>query len=514
MKIQHYAIIFIMIILPFSLVCKSKINNKIDALNNETRINNALDVATMDAIDTLIDLNNEYYAMYDGQTINVTPDIAREGIKVFFESLAVNEGLPFTSGERSAEAYFSSYIPAIVVVAYDGFYIYSMEQTASNNYEYVLSPKIPYAYKDEPSGCYIHFTLGNEIKLYTKDGTLYEGEFTKNYINESIKEYAEISDVLENNTGSNPVVLSEDNLKILPSLTRDMSLIMYALNLNESREYTTKPCSGECLPSFLNIYYDTSSGATQKNPMLNDYEVNRPDDEVSDFNKIRRETIINVIIETLNEKINNHNRYADIMGITYDFFLPTIDNADWINAVDDVSIMAFVQGIPTGTETYYNSYALGASRIIRSSYIYGTSNGLYHESNCEHIIDHIDEDGFPIDNTITDMFLTEVDAALEGFYPCRGHKINKTLTTSTTVTIPNIRFDVSVGGGSAGGGSGGGSGGSDDESGGSSGGGSGIGTRPVTNPTLPGGTIIDGGNIVTPPGDAVITPVVPPAEQY
>lgn len=90
----------------------------------------------------------------------------------------------------------------------------------------------------------------------------------------------------------------------------------------------------------------------------NDYKVGRDYTEVSDFHKIRRETIINLIIDTLNERINKHNRYANMMGVNYDFYLPTIENSDWINAVDDVSIMAFVQGIPTGQETYYNSYAL------------------------------------------------------------------------------------------------------------------------------------------------------------
>lgn len=165
MKIQHYAIVFIIIILPFSIVCKSLINNKIDALNNETRINNALDVATTDAIDTLIDLNDVYYGLYDGQTIDVTPAIAKEGIKVFFESFSVNNTLPFVEDEKFAESYFSPYIPAIVVIAYDGFYVYSIEKTASGTYEYVLSPKIPYAYAETTSNgtYYINFSLR---KLY------------------------------------------------------------------------------------------------------------------------------------------------------------------------------------------------------------------------------------------------------------------------------------------------------------------------------------------------------------
>ena len=157
MKIQHYAIIFIIIILPFSIICKTRITNKIDVLNNETRINNALDVATMDAVDTLIDLNNEYYALYEGQTIDITPTIAKEGLKTFFQSFSVNNNLPFVKDDTLAESYFSAYIPAIIVVAYDGFYIYSVEDKPGGTFGYVLSPKIPYAYEED--GYYINFSL-------------------------------------------------------------------------------------------------------------------------------------------------------------------------------------------------------------------------------------------------------------------------------------------------------------------------------------------------------------------
>ena len=90
MKIQHYAIIFIIIILPFSIICKTLINKKIDTINEQTRINNALDTATNDAVDTLIELNDEFYALYEGETLDVTPTLAKEALKTFFESLAVN----------------------------------------------------------------------------------------------------------------------------------------------------------------------------------------------------------------------------------------------------------------------------------------------------------------------------------------------------------------------------------------------------------------------------------------
>ncbi len=401
MKIQHYAIIFIIIILPFSIICKNKVDKKIDVLNEQTRINNALDTATSDAVDTLIELNDEFYALYDGKTLDVTPAIAKEGIKSFFKTLAVNNTLPFTADENYAENYFSPYIPAIVIVAYDGFYIYSVDDDGGE-YKYVLSPKIPYAYEED--GYIINFTLGNTIKLYAKNGVLYEGEFKNAHINDTevIDEY----DIYEN-------ILGSSTLTKLPQLTTNMSLIVYALTQNTYFDD---------LPDFLK-----SSNANVS--MLQDYDDKHSDDgtntpldysdDVSEFNIKRRSVIINTIVEVLNDKINNHNRYADMMGVTYDFYLPEIDDAEWINAVDDVSIMAFMQGLPTGTDTYYNSYALGASRIVEATYIYGTADKKYHLSRCPLLNGEFDADGFPIDGgAVKEMFLNKIDAAKEGYNPC------------------------------------------------------------------------------------------------
>lgn len=406
MKIQHYAIIFIIIILPFSIICKSKVNKKIDVINEQTRINNALDTATSDAIDTLIELNDEFYALSDGKTIDVTPTIAKEGIKSFFNTLAVNYTLPFTADEKYAENYFSPYIPAIIVVAYDGFYIYSVEDNGGT-YGYVLSPKIPYAY--EENGYVINFTLGNAIKLYASNGVLYEGDFQNAHTNddEVVDEYAMLSGILGGNI-----------LEKLPQLTTNMSLVIYSLQQDGHHRN---------LPDFL-----ISDKATDPVSMLQDYDDihiddagNTPTDytdDVSRFNIQRRNVIISTIVKVLDEKINNHNRYADMMGITYDFYLPEIDDAEWINAVDDVSIMAFMQGIPTGTDTYYNSYALGASRIVEATYIYGTGTGndmKYHTSRCPLLNGQFDADGFPKNGgSIKEMFLNKIDAAKGGYNPC------------------------------------------------------------------------------------------------
>lgn len=398
MKIQHYAIAFLIIVLPFSIVCRSLMNEKIDALNDETRINNAIDTATTDAIDTLIELNDEFYAMYEGETLDVTPVIAKEALDTFFKTMAVNFNLPFTENNKLSEEYFSAYIPAVLVIAYDGFYVYSLEETAAG-FEYVLSPKIPYAY--EENGYIINFSLGNYIELYARNGVYYKGEFKENYIDDPV--------VVNEYEQELVPILGADTLNYLPQLTEDMSLIIYAL----------EDAGNTDLPNFLT----TRSSDPNSIPMLNDYTTNDDYDNVSAFHKKRREIIINLIMETLNEKMNNQNRYADMMGITYDFFLPEIDDDDWMNSINDVSVMSFIQGIPIGQKSYYNNYALGASRIIRSDFIYGTimdSHKVYHKWNCPYLSAHIDSEGYPLETStfIDNLFLNNIDAAKAGYYPC------------------------------------------------------------------------------------------------
>ena len=440
MHIQHYAIIFIAIVLPFSIVCRAKMNNKIDALNAETRINHALDTATFDAIDTIRDINDEFYSMYEGQSVDITPSIAMEGIKTFFETLSVNYGLPFVGEEKFNQSYFSPYVPAVLVIAYDGFYIYSNEQS-TDGYGYTLSAKIPYAYEcSTSSGTWvINFSLGNYIGLLAPNGMYYQGEFTKDYIDQAAQTYEGLKSVL----GTNKI------LERLPQLSSDMSVTIYALahngesGLGESFE----------IPDFM--YVNSTDG---KASMLYDYDFEHNDDtnstseiydDVSDFHILRRQVIVDIITQTLNEKMNHQNRYADMMGINYTFSLPSIARDDWMNAIDDVSVLAFVQGIPIGPKEYYNNYALGSSRIIQTEYIYGTGNSfpssyvdsngkvvdltrfittmtpngpglsahIYHKRHCPFVIETKDSSGNPVTN-VTRIYVNRNDAAAAGYYPC------------------------------------------------------------------------------------------------
>ena len=239
MKILHWAIILVIIVLPTSLICRINVNAKFSALKDEVRINNAIDTATKDAIDQVIAVNESM--IFDGSNsvfsdiIDITPALANEMVNTFFHTMAVNYNIPYQEKDFSSNSedsyiknYFSSYIPAVVVVAYDGFYIYSLENSGSG-YKYQMSSKIPYTYYRQV-GQYnfsIGYTLGKDIYFYYdrngQNAKWYSGRLTDNSLEETIKKYEEYCSIYPSGTTPTQMV------NIISSISNDMSLILYAL---------------------------------------------------------------------------------------------------------------------------------------------------------------------------------------------------------------------------------------------------------------------------------------------
>lgn len=403
MKILHWTFVLVAIILPISLICRITVNSRFAALKDEIRINNAIDTATKDAIDQIIAVSGFDYDDEFGDVINITPSLAQESINTFFHTLAVNYNIPFKvsdttdlngkSSDSYIKNYFAAYVPAVVVIAYDGFYVYSQELTGGG-YEYKLSSKIPYTYD---FGNYsVGYTLGDDIYLYI-DGNCYSGRLNYNSRAELINAY---------NEGGYSSMSTED----ISFVTNDISMVLYSLSTTGH-----KSISKDLLPS---------SSTTN---FLQDYKRDKNGNyTVGDFHKKRREVIIKIISDCLKEEINvDHNRFAGITGSTYEFYLPEITDDDWINSINDISIMAFVQGIPVGTLNgmFYNNYALGGSQIVNREYLYGNdvyseyskkNIHLYHRENCKLIKDAA---GNP--EKYDQIFLTEDDAVRAGYLPCQ-----------------------------------------------------------------------------------------------
>ena len=178
MKIQSLAIIFVIIILPVSMVLSEYIDNLITTQQIEMEYDKKLLDSTYDAIKAY-QLNTVNNAFGDVTTEKVN-DI-EAAAKTFLNSLASNFG--YTGYQSSV---MQEYVSAVVFTMYDGYYIYSpfentltgvenekFDETFSNKGQtrYGLKPYVYYncRYKiDDKNDFVITYTLANYITIQGK----------------------------------------------------------------------------------------------------------------------------------------------------------------------------------------------------------------------------------------------------------------------------------------------------------------------------------------------------------
>ncbi len=159
MKYQNFAVIFVIIVLPLSMVLSYYIQNQTDTLVLQTTYQTKLNDSTYDAI-----------AAYQINSLN-TQRVAGESIKsyvlasvnTFFTTLATNFGMSSASKHN-----LQNYVPAILFTTYDGYYIYSptkMAQVAINkeNGTAVMTKEKDVVYAKSGSEYKIDGTTANTI---------------------------------------------------------------------------------------------------------------------------------------------------------------------------------------------------------------------------------------------------------------------------------------------------------------------------------------------------------------
>lgn len=180
MKFQYLAVIFVIIILPISLVLSFYAQTQIDIVNKQTNYTSKLNDATYDAVKAFqLNTTNNYYSSVSDSKIR---DI-EASVNTFYNSLTTS----FNYTKEDLEAF----IPAIVYTLYDGYYIYGKRYNAyevsadatngklasitidtklddPNKYEYGLKSFVYYScrYKDSNNDFVVNFTLDNFISIY------------------------------------------------------------------------------------------------------------------------------------------------------------------------------------------------------------------------------------------------------------------------------------------------------------------------------------------------------------
>lgn len=427
MKIQHLAIIFVIIILPISMVITYYIQKQIDTIGLQTDYNMKLQTATADAIKgfQLNTINNKYSTVSDSKIRDIEASIS-----TFYNSLGTELG---ASGYTAED--LKSYIPAIVYTMYDGYYIYGKywNETIEDSYKYQygLRPYIYYScrYKTVNSDFVVNYTLDNTITVYgivngeyvTKSGSLIlpelinensiqtiQYDYTDNVGNQHHCEY--VVSIQYDNLVIEPEILKEQLVTINEDGTIDRQEYEYVTfnnrkvykdnngyfwNNKNKKQYISDietiqfvnhmNNNGHLYSNSAAQYYaDAYEFSTWVNSALKNitqadayeadgitkitnFAINTQDDKIFDlsdknknnplvegsiFNQNRISVIRKSIESNLAVAIANFGSVAE-----YEFVMPIFTEEDWDKLVNDVSVAAFMQGIPIGAK-YYNNYCI------------------------------------------------------------------------------------------------------------------------------------------------------------
>lgn len=299
MRITDYSVLFVIIMFPFFWVYSLHGTDDLMVMRLEQKYNQSIQTAVQDA-SQMMHQNEDpsLEASYDSvKLLKVDKDLLLDR---FMQTISINFGL---ENDLPAQQAFLTYLPALVVIDYDGFYLYrstAYTDISGNEAEkHLWTEKKLYVYEDD-DGNLFRFTLDDYVHVYAQ-GT---NQWIEGYRNE---------------------------LQWLTSV-----------------------------------------------PLLQDAE---------GFENVRRQVIVSTIQDHLASAITYHNDHVLRNGNVYQFTFPTIPQEEWYNTIDDVGIMAFIQGIPVGDQ-YYNNYAFGSGRLVKKDVIIGaieelTGSKYYYKSGCE-----------------------------------------------------------------------------------------------------------------------------------
>lgn len=121
MRFQSFAIIFVAIILPISMVLSYYIEARSETINRETEYQSRLNNATYAAV-SAYQMNSLNTGRVAGESNYAYVDAS---INTFFTTLATS-----MQQSNASKSTFRNYIPAILFTTYDGYYIYSPYKAA------------------------------------------------------------------------------------------------------------------------------------------------------------------------------------------------------------------------------------------------------------------------------------------------------------------------------------------------------------------------------------------------
>lgn len=358
MKLQTLTVIFIIIMLPITMVVSEYIETEISTISTQTQYDTILNNATYDAIKAF-QLNQSNSSSSDVVTEKIRD--VEASINTFYNSMASGMGV---SGYTEED--LKDYIPCLVYTLYDGYYIY----TKNSDGNYILKP---YVYYTEQVGDYsVSYTLDSYIIVVGKDGTTKSGYLCsdKKEINdEHLEENVEYYDDNGNIQVKKLQYIYNNNIKYYRksdgtwwSLGIDGKLIedtySRSLGIQEKKDDSAKKYVKES-KEFTDWVLNNLSNLRNSNNEICSYlkidSDNDPDKYSSKFNEHRRKVIQDSIKSNIESTLFHYNGGTDTS--TFEFKMPELDEREWDRIINNVNLISFMQGIPLRNK-YYMGYSV------------------------------------------------------------------------------------------------------------------------------------------------------------
>lgn len=441
MKLENLAVMFIIFILPITLVLSAYTGAKVDTLKYQIDYDDKLDQATSDAINAykLNSYNND-----ESNIVNSRMENVAASVNSFFTSIGDSFSLAGLDKET-----IQAFVPAVVFTLYDGYYIYSPytntwdqetidlvgtnDETYKNGEKlYGLKPYVYYScrYVSASYDVVITYSLDSYITIKgTCDGKVIN---LKGYLLSDVTEdasgnvsYRGISIGTETNLQENIMIKGETEPRMLPCRKINGVKYYYDASTNEVfsvfntvKTLTTEITKDDILNNNNAIQYyqeaydlkqaiNTSSlknikasdavdsDGTKLNTMekyeryqLNDTKIfdelfsgTAIEDPNSNF-YVHKSNIIRYSVEkNLSVAISNYNNY-DGANNNVNFKMPELKDYEWEAISQNISMITFLQGLSIGGKIY-NGYSVVSNNkseeyVPESSIYILTNDGTYH----------------------------------------------------------------------------------------------------------------------------------------
>ena len=434
MKLQHLAIIFVIIIVPISIVLSEYIAYQTKTIKYQAEYDSMLINSTYDAIKAfeINTINNNYSTINNSKIRDIEASVS-----TFYKSLATNFRATAYSEDDLKE-----YVPSILFTLYDGYYIYSKyEDTELGGYKFGLKPFMYYScrYVNGSDDFVVNYTLDNSITVIGRLGGQYVNKSGYLINLNTAPDVSSISQeivtenlmLVDNNT---PTVESFEYLtyngqKIYksndPSAVDRQRYFYYSseykqdfINSTEMIEYLNNHLiNGHLYSDSAKKYYESaieftnwvngsnlryitqkmavdSSGNqikfstdTQDEKIFATSNDNDPLKSESTFNE-NRMAVIRKSIET--NLITSMQTFSNWSSAGYSFAMPALSEIEWYNVENNVAMVSFLQGLPIGGKVY-NNYCVVSNNtneevIAEDSLYVIDSNGEYHKATCKKLI--------------------------------------------------------------------------------------------------------------------------------